>query len=287
MTPLSLTDFVPAGEVTNMLARLVRIDTSNPPGEERPAAEFLADVCAQAGLQVTLDAFAPQRANVLARYPGRGSRPALLFSGHLDTVPAGPDWGDAAHSAAVCDGVLHGRGSVDMKGGVTALVAACIAASRARLELSGDLLFAGTAGEEVDAAGARRLLTQRMPPVGEIVVAEPTRLDIAPAHKGALWLEILSRGVAAHGAMPEQGRNAILTMHRIIQAFGKYRTGMTPHPLLGPPTMNIGTISGGVKPNIVPDRCILTLDIRTLPGRTMRILCRRSVPWRKTAPSVC
>jgi succinyl-diaminopimelate desuccinylase len=267
MAAFLLSNFVADEEIIELLQRLVRIDSSNPPAVEEPVAQAIADVCAAAGLEASVDSFAPGRANVLVRYRGNGRKPALLLSGHLDTVPAGQTgWDHPPHSAAVRDGIVYGRGTVDMKGAVAAMTAACIGAARARLALAGNVLFAGTAGEEVDSAGARRLLTQSIEPVGEIVVGEPTRLDVAPAHKGALWVEIETTGVAAHGAMPEQGRNAIAIMRGVMQALDGFRTGMPPHALLGLPTLNMGTIHGGIKPNMVPDRCALTLDIRTLPG---------------------
>jgi succinyl-diaminopimelate desuccinylase len=136
------------------------------------------------------------------------------------------------------------------------------------MELAGDVIFAGTAGEEVDCAGSRRLVSQGVGLVGELVVGEPTRLDVAPAHKGALWVEIETAGKAAHGSMPEQGSNAILFMRDVINGLDGFRADVPAHPLLGRATVNIGAICGGTKPNIVPDACTLTVDLRTLPGES-------------------
>ena len=192
-----------------------------------------------------LDRFAAGRANVVARWRGSGGEPALLFNGHLDTVPVEREqWRHDPHAAVVEGDVLHGRGTVDMKGGVAALAMACATLARAGVRLQRDLIFAGTAGEEVDCCGSQRLAAGDLGPVGALVVGEPTRLQVVTAHKGALWLEIATSGRAAHGSMPEQGRNAIAGMCRIIDRLQAYRPAHRPHPLLGPPTVNLGTIRG-------------------------------------------
>ena len=259
------------GETTEVLRQLVRIDSCNPPGREEPAAAFLAALMEEAGLEVTTTPFAPGRANVLGCWRGTGSGPALLLNGHLDTVPAeASQWRHDPHAAVIEDGILHGRGSVDMKGGVAAMVMACVALARSGVRLGGDVLFAGTAGEEVDCIGARQLLTADFGPVAALVVGEPTGLDVVRAHKGAIWLEITITGKAAHGSMPDEGCNAILAMHRIIERLLSFEPVCDPHELLGPPTLNLGTVAGGVKTNVVADRCVLTIDVRTVPGQDHR-----------------
>lgn len=155
-----------------------------------------------------------------------------------------------------------------MKGAVAAMAMVCLALARSGRRLAGDVIFAATAGEEVDSAGARRLLAQGLPPIRSIIVGEPTRLHVATAHKGALWLQIETHGKAAHGSMPEQGQNAIMAMQKVIAELSVFQPVSSPHPSLGSGSQNIGTIQGGVKPNIVPDRCTLTVDIRTLPGES-------------------
>jgi succinyl-diaminopimelate desuccinylase len=103
------------------------------------------------------------------------------------------------------------------------------------------------------------------------IVGEPTRLRVVTAHKGVLWLELETRGKAAHGAMPYLGRNAVHEMARVVNILETdYATRLRSrrHPLLGPATVNVGTICGGTQPNIVPDRCAITIDRRTLPGET-------------------
>ena len=268
---------IPTAELADLLRGLIRIDSCNPPGREAPVAELLGQHLLAAGLEVELDRFAEGRANVVARWRGTGDAPALLFNGHLDTVPVQHEqWRHDPHAATVEGDCLHGRGTVDMKGGVAALAMACMVLARADVRLDRDLIFAGTAGEEVDCCGsvrlAGRLATRDLGPVGALVVGEPTSLQVVTAHKGALWLEITTTGKAAHGSMPEQGRNAILAMYRVIESLRAYRPDHRPHPLLGPPTLNLGTIRGGAKVNIVADLCVLSADLRTLPGQDHRTL---------------
>jgi succinyl-diaminopimelate desuccinylase len=261
-----LGQLVSESEIVDLLQRLIRVDSSNPPGQEEPVALLMAEVLGGAGLEVTVDRFQPGRANVVARWRGEGRKPALLLSGHLDAVPAGrAEWKYPSHGGVVKDGVLYGRGAVDMKGALAAMAAALLAFSRTGVPLAGDVVFAGTAGEEVDSAGARRLITQEIGAVGELVVGEPTGLQLASAHKGALWLEIETFGKAAHGSMPDQGRNAILAMMEVMGHLNGFRSDTAPHPLLGRPTLNVGSIHGGNQPNVVPDHCAIRVDVRTLP----------------------
>lgn len=264
---------VPSSELITLLQQLIRIDSCNPPGCEEPVAELLATVMDKAGLEVKVMRFDKGRANVLGRLRGKGNAPAILFSGHLDTVPVEKNqWHHDPHAGTIEHPVLHGRGTVDMKGGVAAMVMACSILARTKMKLTGDVLFAGTAGEEVDCIGAQQLLTQDLGPVAGLVVGEPTSLEVVPAHKGALWLTITTTGKAAHGSMPEQGYNAILSMQRLIEQLLGYRPTYQKHPLLGPPTLNLGAIQGGVKTNVVADRCVLHVDLRTLPGQDHQVL---------------
>jgi succinyl-diaminopimelate desuccinylase len=250
-----------------ILGELVRFDTCNPPGNERAAAEHLGGLLEAAGFEVRVDPIESDRANLVARLRGAGARDALAFCGHLDTVPVDrAAWTRDPHGGEVENGKMYGRGTVDMKGGVAAMVAGCLAlASGPRL--AGDVLFLGTVGEEVDCAGARRLLEYGLGPLGALVVAEPTRLRPAIAHKGALWLEFATAGKAAHGSMPSEGYNAVAAMHRLCGRILERRIPNPVDPLLGSQTQSIGAIHGGSNVNVVPDACRLTVDIRTLPGQ--------------------
>lgn len=255
----------------DFLRRLIRTESYNPPGREQPMAELVAEQAAAWGLVAELVPLVEGRSNVLASLPGEADGPTLLFCAHLDTVPPGElAWERDPLGADLEDGRLHGRGAVDMKAGLAAMLAAMrdLAAEGIAAHLDGRVRLVGVVGEEVDCFGARRFLASGgMRGVRCLVVGEPTNLDLGLAHRGALWLELTARGKTAHGSMPHLGLNAIDHLADWLRAIRGLRFDYAPHPLLAPPTMNVGTIRGGVKTNVVPDRCQATLDLRTLPGQ--------------------
>lgn len=265
-------------ELLELTRALVQLDTVNPPGNEQAAAELVLDFVRRCGLDGQLTVLGQNRANLEVRLPGQGTQPALLYCGHFDTVPLGEaPWTHSPHSAHIDEqGWLWGRGSVDMKGGVAAMLLGLITVARSGVKLPGDLRFLGTIGEEVDCAGARAALQSGvMQGVGQLVIAEPTDLDLVVAHKGALFLEFTTAGRSAHGAMPEQGVNAIVHMVRLLNRLEAFDFGVEAHPLLGRPTLNIGTVQGGSVVNLVPDRCTVQVDVRTIPGLDHSVLLDR------------
>jgi succinyl-diaminopimelate desuccinylase len=254
-------------ELVALAADLLRVPSVNPPGGERPAAELLARRLSDAGLVVDLLDHGPGRASLLARLPGSGQRPGLVFTGHLDVVGVGDrPWQHDPFGAAAEGDKLYGRGASDMKGAVAAMALAAIALRRAGADLAGDVLLAFTAGEEIDSLGAQAIVdSRRVENVDALVVGEPTDLEIYVAEKGSLTLEIQTSGVGAHASMPQLGRNAIHAMADVVRALEHHRFDVPPHPLLGEPTISVGTIRGGAGSNVVPDGCAVEVDVRTLP----------------------
>jgi succinyl-diaminopimelate desuccinylase len=154
-----------------------------------------------------------------------------------------------------------------MKGGLAAMIMAAKAIKNAGIPLKGDLIIAGTAGEETDSIGAFDFLNKGgLKDVGAIVIGEPSSCGINVAEKGAFWVEITTYGKTAHGAFPGQGINAISDMHLLLGELLNYEFKYERSDLLGYPTMNISTIHGGVKTNVVPDKCTITIDMRTVPS---------------------
>jgi succinyl-diaminopimelate desuccinylase len=258
-------------EVIDLTTALVRLNTTNPPGNETPASEYLAEVLEGAGFEVARVPYrdGENRSHAVARLRGSGERPGLLFSGHVDVVPTGGvAWTVDPFGAEIRDGKLYGRGSCDMKGGVAALVAAACAIGRSRAALKGDLVVAITADEERNCLGAEQLVKEPLfDGLGAALVAEPTSLGLYIAEKGAFWVEVTFYGKTAHGSMPQHGANAVAAMADFLTRWERhYRTDHPVHPLLGTPTLNPGVVHGGVKVNVVPDQCVLQLDMRTVPG---------------------
>jgi len=260
----------------HFLQELLQVKSANPPGEEIEAAKLVADWMKRWGLEAEVIPIQGRRANALGRLPGQGRKPPLLFSGHLDTVPPGESpWEFDPYSGKIVGDKIYGRGASDMKGGLVAMVAAAGALAKAKAPLAGDLLIGATADEEAGTTGARHLVESgAIRSVSGVLIGEPSDLSVFIAEKGAFWLEITTRGKTAHGAMPDLGINAILRMNKVLTRLSRLRFEYKKHPLLGKPTLNVGTISGGVKTNVVPDGCKITVDIRTVPGQNHRTILR-------------
>ncbi len=265
---------VKKADAVKFCQELVRIKSVNPPGDELKVAKYVASVLKGVGLKVELVKHSAARSSVLARLKSSGRKPALLFNGHLDTVPVGLEkWIHDPFEGVVSGGKVWGRGSADMKGGVAALLVLSKALAEARIPLQGDLIIAATAGEEIDSLGATAVAARSdVGPVQAVVIPEPSYNDVFIAEKGALWLELITQGKTAHGSMPEMGRNAIMMMVSLVDGLGKMSFPYQEHPLLGGFSQSINTITGGVKTNVVPDQCAVTVDMRTVPGQDHRAI---------------
>ncbi|KAA5605322.1 M20 family metallopeptidase [Roseospira marina] len=253
-------------DVVDVTRRLIAFETINPPGSERPCAEYLRDLLEDAGFRTERHDLAPDRASLIARL-GDGSGKPLCFTGHIDTVPLGAQaWTRDPFGGEIVDGRLYGRGATDMKSGVAAFVCASIAEAD-RLRDGPGVVLVITAGEETGCDGAVALARDgRLGKAGALVVAEPTANAPFVGHKGALWLTARTRGVTAHGSMPEHGDNAIYKAARAIARLADFDFNIKRHPVLGTPTLNVGRVQGGMNVNSVPDRADIGLDIRTIPG---------------------
>jgi acetylornithine deacetylase/succinyl-diaminopimelate desuccinylase-like protein len=260
-----------------LLADIIALPSVNPAflparhpraGEGR-LAEFLATVAARASLEVEFQKVLPHRPNLLVRLrPAGRIRRTILLAPHLDTVNVASD---KQFSPTKRGGRLYGRGSCDTKGCVAAMLAVlCDLAKLKRRPRETEIVFAGLIDEENGQAGSRALVASGLK-ADLAIVGEPTKLRIVTAHKGSVWLQLQTRGKAAHGSTPHLGRNAVHAMARVVAALetdyaAKLRQRR--HPLLGCATVNVGTIAGGSQANIVPDCCEISVDRRTLPGET-------------------
>jgi succinyl-diaminopimelate desuccinylase len=277
MEKKDLLSFVKETDLVKFCQEIVRIKSVNPPGDELQAAEYVASAFKKIGLEVEVIKHSPSRASVLARLKSSRKKPALLYNGHLDTVPVGSEkWIHEPFEGVLSEGKIWGRGTADMKGGLVALMVAAKALAEARVPLQGDLIIAATAGEETDSLGATALAARSdLGPVQAVVIPEPSYNDIYVAEKGAFWLELTTQGKTAHGSMPEMGRNAIRMMMTLISELGKMSFSYREHPLLGGFTHSINTIAGGMKTNVVPDYCAVTVDMRTVPGQDHRAILKQ------------
>ncbi len=247
-------------------------------GEQR-VADFLASIAARAGLDVEFQNVLPGRSNLIVRLSPRvKARQTVLLAPHLDTVGAS----DSQFNPCRKNSRIYGRGACDTKGSVAMMFTAiCDLANSKQRPKETEIVFAGLADEEHAQAGSRALMAGRFN-ADLAIVGEPTRLQVVTAHKGSLWLELETRGKAAHGATPHLGNNAVHQMARIVDLLETNYAGRLrrrKHRLLGSATINVGTICGGTQPNIVPDRCVITIDRRTLPGETETVVRHEIATW--------
>jgi succinyl-diaminopimelate desuccinylase len=255
-----------------LAAELVRIPSVNPDGDhgadqtgEAAMAGRLGELLRGMGADVSLREVLPGRPNVVARFPAdRPGKPKLLLAPHTDTVGVegmtiNPFGGE------IRNGRLSGRGACDTKGSMACMLAALAAQADSLPFLSHEIWFAGLMGEEAGLHGSRDLATREH--FDFVIAGEPTGLRAVVAHKGSSRWTLTARGRAAHASTPQDGVNAIdLATGALAWIHGQFDVLAVPDPVLGMPTMSVGTIRGGSKVNVVPDSCRVEIDMRTTPG---------------------
>jgi succinyl-diaminopimelate desuccinylase len=259
-------------EALHLLQSLIRVNTTNPPGNERVLAEWISGWLEEKRVASKVVDLGNGRANLIARIGKKPGKPAILFTGHLDTVPPGSQSWRYDPFAAEQDGDrIYGRGASDMKGGLAAMLYALAVLTRQGITPEQDIVLLATAGEEVDCCGAQAFIeTGGMKEIAAVVVGEPTNSDVIIAHKGAAWIEITTYGSTAHGSMPHLGVNAILRMNALLSRLADRQFAVQPNRWLGMPTISINRIQGGVATNVVPDACTCQVDMRLIPGQTLQ-----------------
>jgi len=255
----------------DLLKKLIQAEATVDNGE-LAAANVLAEYLSGQGIDCRIDKWEGSRANFVAHAKSSAERPALLFAAHLDVVPASDgQWKLPPFEAVEADGRIHGRGAADMKGPMASLAAAIAEVVKSGAKLKGDLIFAATAGEETDSCGIKRFIEKdalSLPELAGVIIPEPTDFGVVTGHRGMLWLEVTTLGKSAHGSMPQLGVNAIGLMNSLLNRLHDYKLPCTEHSLLGKCSVSVNEIHGGKATNVVPDRCSIKIDIRTVPGQT-------------------
>jgi len=257
--------------VISLLSDLVAIDSVNPslvPGGrgEAQIADAIEAQLRAIGLDVERQEAAPGRPNVVGVLEGSEPGRSLMYCGHIDTV--GVAGMESPFTPVVRDGRLYGRGAQDMKAGVAAMIDAARVACTTGFR-KGRLMIAAVVDEEYASIGADALVREWK--ADAAVVTEPTDLQIAVGHKGFAWAMVETRGVAAHGSRPAEGRDAILRMGRVLarlEQLDRELQSREPHPLLGTGSLHASVIEGGRELSSYPDLCRLQLERRTVPGET-------------------
>ncbi|HEY1188305.1 MAG TPA: M20 family metallopeptidase [Gemmata sp.] len=263
----------------DLLAELVKRPSVNPMGrtDVDPALVYEARVTAllehefrNLGCEFRRQNVAPGRDNIVATYTPPHPAPAhVMFEAHQDTVPV-DGMTCAPFGAVVEGGRLYGRGACDVKAGGAVMLAAFTRLVREQPAGSAKVTLAYTVDEEHSGLGVQALVDAGVR-ADCAIVAEPTRLGIVNAHKGVVRWALETSGTACHSSRPEQGVNAVYRMARLVRGIEEYAQklqSLPPDPVLGPRTISVGRIGGGVSPNTVPDFCRADIDRRLLPGET-------------------
>lgn len=255
-------------ELVHLTRQLCAIDTQNPPADYSGSSKFMKTLYESIGLETTFFCGEAGKVNVGGRWKGSGEKKdVFLLSGHMDVVPVGTGW-DFHNPLHVeeKDGILYGRGVVDMKGSLIAQFLAAKALKEAGVQLKGDwYLFSTVDDETAGKMGLKYIIDEGLDKAGWKkptfhILGEPTDLKMCVAFKGRMWIKLTLKGKAAHGGNPSAGINAIEKMTRLIPKI--LTLPRWTHPLMGIDTINLGTIQGGEKTNIVADTCTLTIDYR-------------------------
>ena len=263
--------------VSRLLADLVTIPSVNPMGRplsgpgylEASMTAYLEQWFRALDVSIERQTIAPGRQNLLARFDSPGACITILFDAHQDTVPTDGMTIDP-FLPVVEGGRMYGRGSCDIKGGMAAMLTAFARLVREKPEGAASVIMACTVDEEFTHKGSSRLASTDHG-ASLAIVSEPTSLQIVNCHKGAVRWKIRANGVACHSSTPERGDNAIYKMASIIKALSEYSCQLAaspPHAVLGPPSLSVGRIEGGVSVNTVPDWCEIEIDRRMIPGES-------------------
>jgi len=253
--------------LVSLTQRIIQINSENPPGNEFKLAQLVARELWACGFKVKSYEFARRRPNIVGILNGKFHKGSLLFSPHLDTVPAGGGWKINPFSGKVINGKIYGRGATDCKGNLAVGLEVMRSLSEDKIALSRDIIFAATADEEAGSGlGIIPLLQKGILNPSAAVILDSDEFEIIVAQKGLIHFKIKIFGKKAHGAYPHLGVNAIEIAAEVIADLKEYRFKFKRHPLLKAPTINIGTIQGGDKVNMVADYCELEVDLRFLPG---------------------
>lgn len=264
-----------------LLTELVRRPSVNPMGRtdirpslvyESRVTDYLATKLDGLKVDYRRVEVAPGRDNLIATFePRRPATATVLWEAHQDTVPTDGMTIDP-FGAIIRDGRLYGRGACDVKAGIAAMLSAFSRLVTDRPDSATRIVLAFSVDEEHTFLGVQQLVQSGLK-ADFAIAAEPTRLDIVTAHKGVARWAIETHGIACHSSRPHDGVNAVYRMAKVLGAIEQYAAKLCRepgHPLLGPATLSVGRVEGGVSPNTVPDSCRVEIDRRTLPGESTK-----------------
>ena len=244
------------------------MNTENPPGNERKAAEYVKDLLKHYGIESELQIVEDNRANLIA-WIGPADGRTVILTGHLDVVPAGDGWQTDPFRLVCKDGIGYGRGVSDMKGGIASMISALVQVKKSVTLSHTRVMLVLVCDEEIHGKGTRAFLEQyQLPEDSMVIIGEPTSMEIQIAHRGVTRFRLTAHGVQAHSAFPQQGSNAIFAIGRLLAGVEEWhkRRQACSSPHLPPPTASSTMIRGGIKDNVIPAEASCIIDCRTIPG---------------------
>lgn len=263
-------------QVIDLTRRLVQCPSINPPGDTSDCAKIVLSEFKENGINTEIMAGKKGACNVVARLPGEKKGKVLLLNGHLDVVPPGEGWTVDPFGGEIRAGRMYGRGTTDMKSGLASMITAMIAIKHSGL-FNGEIIFTGVADEETGSAyGTQYLLKNNIGTnVDFAIVGEPTNLRVTLGNRGIRSIRIVVSGKASHACRPHLGINAIAYAAKVIGGIQSMKFSQRNDFFEIPsPSISVTMVRGGIKENIIPDRCELVVDRRMIPGETTETMLK-------------
>lgn len=261
-------------ELITILESLIKINTSNPPGNEHKTAKIVKKIFGSQKIRYTTHEKQKGRTNVIGRIGDPKKGPSIMINCHMDTVPAGNGWKTDPFKLVQKGDTLFGRGVCDNKGQLASMLLASKELKKLEPKLKGAIILVAAADEETGSENGIHWLVEKgliKPDMG-IIPDVPDGTKIIMAQKRLLHLKIVTRGKSTHGSTPHLGKNAITQMIKFVNILDEYKFEAIPSQYFNLHTMNIGTISGGNAINMVPDYCECKVDFRLLKNQSKKYI---------------
>lgn len=266
---MKIGDWINEEEIVQILQNLIRIRTTLPRGDEMDCAKYIMSLFAPYNVGIKLLDHGGNRASLKITLPGHDKDSALAIVGHMDTLGVDdPDsWTKSPFGADLEERRIYGKGTINVKGGLASMIAAGLAIARSGIKPPRSVNLCFSADEEMDGIGAGALLKSGLlDGVNELIVVEPTSLNLGMAGKGAIWLKVAIQGGRSHSATPDKGVNAIDKFMEFASNVRGLFSKESPHRLLGYSTCTVTELRGGSDPNVVPFKSEGILDVRIVPS---------------------
>ena len=268
------THMILAEQAVSVVRELVKRESENPGSDEYKVSCYIKEFCKNLGMEVVEVPVSERRVNLVCRYSGSGKAAPIAFTGHMDVVPVSEaeknKWKVGPYAAEILNGRLYGRGAADMKGGLGAVLAALQQLKQNSITPPGDVVLIATVDEEAVMLGAKKIVeTPYLNGIKNLVICEPSDMLLGCSCRGRTWADVSVWGQSAHASIEGAGNNAIMQAVRLLQALNpaQKRVPFKPHPHVGNFFWQCTVVQGGIEPAIIPDKCVVTVDARPVPGQ--------------------